>query len=182
MSVPFLVKATAGVKWLGQFMLMIVATLGTPFVMLLVLPFLKRDTTNVLPKALQFLNTYDDLGSDQGMYETQVKWVYDHFGWYVKTWYWLGLRNQCYTLFFWLAPVIDFQKASFTSDGSSYFLEQGNSVYFDFVWTGNWSSTKKWTITLGWKLRSISDLIRTNKGTDRDRPTFDFQIRPWSKR
>jgi hypothetical protein len=103
----YLARGFAGLRWILLLFLTIVVFLTTPFMVLMVVPFLQKSLENVLPKNLQFLNTYDDLGMNQGMYEPQVKWVYDYFGWYVKTWYWLGLRNQCYTLFNWLAPEIN---------------------------------------------------------------------------
>lgn len=155
-------KVFAGLKWLSQFMLMIVATLGTPFVMLLALPFLKRDTTNVLPKVLQFLNTYDDLGSGQGMYETQVKWVYDHFGWYVKTWYWLGLRNQCYTLFNWLAP--DYVDSNPTYIKGNWKITTGTDSKDNFYFM---VLHKTKDIGIGWKL------------FNREKPTLYFRPRFW---
>jgi hypothetical protein len=89
---------------------------SAPMLMLLALPFARRTGETVLPGWLAWLNTPDDPGPMQGMYESQVKLVekdaediaaivdkvtsiQKRFGWYVKTWYWLGIRNQCYGLF-----------------------------------------------------------------------------------
>lgn len=47
-----------------------------------------------LPKLFKWLETCDeDLAG--GMYEPTVKKIYDKFGWYICSWYWIGLRNQC---------------------------------------------------------------------------------------
>jgi hypothetical protein len=47
-----------------------------------------------LPKLFKWLMTCDeDLAG--GMYEPTVKKIYDRFGWYICSWYWIGLRNQC---------------------------------------------------------------------------------------
>lgn len=75
--------------------------------MLFALPFVRRSGANVLPSWLQWLNTPDDPGPDQGMYEAQVAAVYARFGWVVKTWYWLGLRNQLNGLFAILSGKYD---------------------------------------------------------------------------
>jgi len=75
----------------------------------------------------------------KGKYEQQVKDVFDDWGWYIKTWYWLGVRNQMYTLFNWLAPTIgEVTKTDYTnwktltSDG--YFLILNKSVDVGFGW------------------------------------------------
>lgn len=47
-----------------------------------------------LPKVFSFLMTFDeDLAG--GMYEPTVEKIYNRFGWYICSWYWIGIRNQC---------------------------------------------------------------------------------------
>jgi hypothetical protein len=53
-------------------------------------PAIQRYT---LPKPFKWLLTPDeDLAG--GMYEPTVKKIYDKFGWYICSWYWIGFRNQ----------------------------------------------------------------------------------------
>ncbi len=87
--------------------------LVTPIIVLLGLPFAKkakRKTTHygqdpdvqryVLPKWLGIFNTPDeDLAG--GMYEPTVKKIYEKFGAYICSVYWIGLRNQAQG-FLWL--------------------------------------------------------------------------------
>lgn len=53
----------------------------------------------VLPRWLAWFNTPDDPGSTQGQYEPQVKGWLLKYGWRVKTYLWLGWRNQMLGLF-----------------------------------------------------------------------------------
>lgn len=47
-----------------------------------------------LPKLFTWLETPDeDLAG--GLYEPTVKKIYNKFGWYICSWYWIGIRNQC---------------------------------------------------------------------------------------
>lgn len=94
------------IRWLGLLLLSIIA-LAAPIPVLLALPFARRDPANIFPGWLQWLNTPDDPGSEQGMYEPAVAAVYARFGWRVKTWYWLGIRNQMNGLFAALAAKYD---------------------------------------------------------------------------
>lgn len=94
------------IRWLGLLLLSILA-LAAPIPLLLALPFARRQTSPILPRWLAWLNTPDDPGPSQGMYEPQVLAVYNRFGWYVKTWYWLGWRNQLYGLFASLSAKYD---------------------------------------------------------------------------
>jgi hypothetical protein len=51
-----------------------------------------------LPTWLDWFNTPDESLPGDLRNEPTVKWVYDKFGWYVCTWYWLGLRNVLHGL------------------------------------------------------------------------------------
>jgi hypothetical protein len=140
--VLYLVRGFAAVRWFFLLILVGITFVLTPIIMFLALPFLRQSVDNVLPKSLQFLNTYDDLGMNQGMYEPQVKWMYNHFGWYVKTYYWLGIRNQCYTLFNWLAPTPGVRAVIMTPNWRILYTPGG---YFCFL-------NRHRDIGFGWKL------------------------------
>lgn len=45
-----------------------------------------------LPRAFRFLETPDEL-LPGGMYEPTVLQIYNRLGWWLCSWYWLGLRN-----------------------------------------------------------------------------------------
>lgn len=95
-------------RWLGLLCLTVVVLVAAPALAALALPFADpNDRDNVFPTWLQWLNTWDDPGCDQGLYEPQVAAVYVACGWYGKTWYWLGIRNQCYGLFELLDDTYD---------------------------------------------------------------------------
>jgi hypothetical protein len=94
-------------RWISLLLLDLAMLVATPVLVLLALPFIREDYNNILPSWLQWLNTPDDRGADQGMYEPQVYAVYRHFGLAAKTWYWLGIRNQCNGLFSVLCPRYD---------------------------------------------------------------------------
>lgn len=100
--------------WLALLLLNCICFIAAPVLVTLALPFARpSDHANCLPTWLAWLNTPDDPGRDQGMYEPQVAWVYVWGSWYLKTLYWLGIRNQCYGLFASLcarydgSPVVD---------------------------------------------------------------------------
>jgi hypothetical protein len=95
------------VIWFGLFLLNLIVLPLAPITMLLALAFVRRSGSSVLPNWLAWLNTPDDPGPDQGMYEPQVVDVYVALGWYAKTWYWLGIRNQMMGLFATLATKYD---------------------------------------------------------------------------
>jgi hypothetical protein len=46
-----------------------------------------------LPKCLQWAQTPDYLLPGDLLGEPSVKWVYDHLGWFITSWYWIGYRN-----------------------------------------------------------------------------------------
>ena len=176
----------ASAKWLGSLAVVVFITVAAPLLVLLALPLMKKDKANIFPAWLQWLNTYDDLGCDQGMYEPHVKWVNDHLGWYVKTWYWLGLRNSGYGLMWLLAPTFDISNAALKREGvhgvgswrSTLVLPSG--TYFERGWSGNWSATKKWTFGFGWKLFSIEHFFAGAVPGPLDRPLFYLQLKPFS--
>jgi hypothetical protein len=85
-------------KWLALFLLNILVLVLAPVMVICALPFAYREPKNIFPYWLQWLNTPDDPGCNQGVYEPQVV-ASLRFGWYFKTWYWLGIRNQCCGLF-----------------------------------------------------------------------------------
>src|ERR1700752_1135985 len=93
--------------WLLLGLLSILSFFLAPVLVLLALPFAKQDKTNIFPSWLQWLNTPDDPGCQQGLYEQQVIAVYDWGGFYWKTLYWLGWRNQMYGLFASLCAKYD---------------------------------------------------------------------------
>jgi hypothetical protein len=63
-------------------------------------------------------NTLDDPSNEQGMYEPQVRAVFDALGWRWKTFYWLAARNVCYGLANRMRPAYDFATAKFAVDSS----------------------------------------------------------------
>lgn len=175
------------IKWILQLVVMIGVNTFTPLIMVVAVWFQDR-VTGRMPLLLRFLETYDDLGPDQGMYEPKVKMIYDRFGWRAKQWYWLGIRNQCYTLFFWMAPVIDYYGvARYTHAGSrgdphwNAFIEQFGTVHFEFGWSWRYSATKGGSFGFGWKIFSVDRFLTGDKtGTDKDRPLFYLQVKPYS--
>jgi hypothetical protein len=51
----------------------------------------------VLPKAFWWMETPDEL-LPGGMYEPTVKTIYDECGWFICSWYWIGIRNVLHGL------------------------------------------------------------------------------------
>jgi hypothetical protein len=49
-----------------------------------------------LPAWAWWADTPDDKGL--GMYEATVRWAYEHLGWRLALWYWLGFRNRLHGL------------------------------------------------------------------------------------
>lgn len=83
-----------------------------PFLVLLALPFAKWDaefseardgTRNIirgdLPKWLSWFSTPDER-LPGGMYEPAVSKMYDRWGKWVTSWYWLGIRNALFGMAF----------------------------------------------------------------------------------
>ena len=175
-------KALAALRFLAQLMLVIACLFVVPVLVLACFPFMRQyDKANVLPGWLQWLNTWDDPGCDQGEYEPQVVWVHVHFGWWVKTWYWLGVRNQAYGLFHALAPVLKFYSPELrVRTGPRWIVvEQDGKLWWNYL-RGWRVGSKSVTLTLGWKLRTITQYL---DGSDRgghgnwDRPALDCQLR-----
>jgi hypothetical protein len=168
-------------SWVGQLLLVVVGLFAFPVLAAVALPFASRSRTTSLPTWLSWLNTYDDPGPSQGMYEAQVKLVYDRFGWYVKTWYWLGWRNQGYTLFWLLAPVLDTTKPLVTVGN------HGQAPGWAYDWAGYWERGRvfsafgrQWTVGWGWKLFSVKRFFTTHlEPGPLDRPLFYLQLRPY---
>jgi len=178
--------------WVGQLLLTIAVAITTPITTLLILPLAKQNGYNIFPPWLQWFNTYDDTGENQGLYETQVyswftlpttfgQWLLSvlpswfprpstpkisllqTIGWYLKTWYWLGIRNQMYGLFYTLAPhVTEKVIATETSAWKVLRLDQDGKHYFCFL-------SKRCDVGWGWKLFNS------------DKPTFYLRLRPWKK-
>jgi hypothetical protein len=149
------------IRWLGLFVLNMLAFVLCPVLVLLALPFADpNDKVDCLPSWLWWLNTQDDQGRDQGLSEPQVV-AKLRYGWYIKTWYWLGIRNQAYALFDSLAPHVTQpivkgtaplgRWLTLTQDGLFYWLYLNNYV----------------DVGLGWKLFNA------------DKPAFYFRFRPW---
>jgi hypothetical protein len=85
------------------------------------------------------------------------------YGWYIKTLYWLGWRNQAYGLFDYLAPhVTAFIYKAYVLWGRWLTLDQDGKHYWcylnDYV-----------DIGFGWKLFNA------------DKPAFYLRFRPWKK-
>lgn len=80
-----------------------------PFILLLILPFSKsvEDKVNPkeqlvvprrkLPDMFKWLETPDEK-LPGGMYESTVADIYDKWGWFIASWYWLGWRNVAFGL------------------------------------------------------------------------------------
>jgi hypothetical protein len=84
--------------------LLLVLSFLCPFLVILTLPFIKWDkqpTDGVirgdLPKWLSWFSTPDER-LPGGMYEPTVKKIYDKYGKWFTSWYWLGVRNCLMTL------------------------------------------------------------------------------------
>lgn len=54
--------------------------------------------------------TPDDMTIPQGLYEPTVKKIYDKYGWFISTWYWLGFRNVGHGIGFKYAVGSDTKK------------------------------------------------------------------------
>lgn len=101
--------------WILLTILALITFFLTPLLVLCALPFAKStNTSNIFPKWLQWLNTWDDPGCNQGMYEPQVASKMK-YGWYIKTLYWLGWRNQMYGLIYKLVAKYDGSPVSVSS-------------------------------------------------------------------
>jgi len=130
-----------------------------------------------------WMNTPDDPGPEQGMYEPQVAWVRQHLGQAIKTWYWLGVRNQMLGLFWRLAPIAPANavrtysfpaypktKDPYTPGSCSVRMTLKGKTYWEWNKVGAWSATKCYQIRLGYKLAEM----------DLPGPiVFCFQIRPY---
>lgn len=170
--------------WLFQFLLTVVAFFVTPVLMLLALPFANNAGPNTLPLWLQFLQTPDDVGPNQGMYETAVAWVNNHLGWHVKTWYWLGIRNQMYGLFWLIAPKTAIGDvvtgstpypniAPFQAGAGLYKIKVSGHTYIEFKAVWSVTASKCMAFGVGYK-------VHTLEGTVAPQPvSFLFQPKFW---
>jgi hypothetical protein len=90
-------------------------------------------------------NTSDDMSPDQGMhilngdpvpgmFEPQVKAVYDALGWRWKTWYWLAGRNVAYGFSMLLRPSYDFHTATIAVTGSRIDMTWRNGAVRQYNW------------------------------------------------
>jgi len=146
-------------RWLAFLLLTVVTFIVAPF---LVIPFA------IAQRVPWWMNTPDDPDLEkQGLYEPQVKWWYDRFGQRVKTWYWLGWRNQMYGLFWRLsvhAPegatryysVPDYPKGNpFTPGFCHVTMTVDGTTFHEWNWVWAYSSTKYGQIRVGWKLAEM---------------------------
>jgi hypothetical protein len=147
--------------WPFLLVLDIAAVVLAPVLVLLALPAVREDGNNVLPPWLQWLNTPDDRGSSQGLYEPQVMSVYKRFGFYAKTWYWLGVRNTFGGLWDALArpglPTYSSGESVQTKGPYRAGIWLGRSAVaweLDIVWP--YSATKCGNIRLGWRVHDGS--------------------------
>ena len=183
-------KTFSALAFLGQLMLVIACLFVCPVLVIACLPLADQNNEiNILPGWLQWLNTWDDPGCNQGEYEPQVVAAYCWGGWGFKTWYWLGIRNQAYGLFHALAPKVDFYGGSATlsgpglsSPGGSLFLVQNGRFYFDLAWSFA-IGAKLAKVRIGWKLFAIQRFFQGDKTVrpDYDRPTFECSLRVSAK-
>lgn len=152
------------ILWFPLAILAILQYLITWILVLLILPFAKEtDQENCLPSWAQLLNTPDDTGCNQGMYEPQVAAIYNKCGWYVKTLYWLGFRNTLGGLWQKFA-----RPGTQTGGMSAEAFVQTKGPYRAGIWYGTseraweidivypYSSTKCGNIRLGWRVHDGS--------------------------
>jgi hypothetical protein len=116
-----------------------------------------------------WLNTPDDPGPNQGMYEPQIADLYKTFGQRFKTWYWLGIRNQVNGLTYMIAPVTEKgalysqdgpypkTKGPFTAGSCLCTIYSSGATYREWAKVGSWSATKCWEVRIGWKVNAIAN-------------------------
>lgn len=191
------------ILWPFLLALDLLAFVLAPILVLLALPFTQQTTKASGKPCMPFawLNTPDDVTGDQGMYEPMVRSIHSTVNWYaakqwgfklwrwtfmtpalpheaiafyVKTWYWLGVRNTFGGLWDKMArpglPV--YQTGSFVQTKGPYragwwFGRSEAAWEFDAVW--GWTAAKCAAIRLGWRVHDGSG-------------TFLFQVRPWITR
>jgi hypothetical protein len=173
--------------WVALLVLTVVVVLGSAFLVLLILPFIREDMNNVLPPWLQWFNTPDDRGWNQGMYEPQVAAVYHRFGWWAKTWYWLGVRNQMYGLFTEIAtrtpsswtvhirstiPTYP-RNNPYTPGAWLGWTTIGLITYFELTAVWPWTTTKFGMFRMGWKIQTVMP------PNPPGRLMFLLQFKPW---
>ena len=164
--------------WSALLILTVIVVLSSPITVGLLSPFFRKDPVNVLPSWLQWFNTPDDPGCNQGthlpgdptgtQYEQQVVDFGVRWGWRAKTWYWLGVRNQMYGLFKFLAPST-LSNGTYHFYGSSPYPRNnpytpgawlgwradGPIAYFEFTAVWGWTATKFGEFRIGWKLQTV---------------------------
>lgn len=147
--------------WVFQIVLLVVVTLLSPFIVavwvLLRLP---------IP---WWMNTPDDPDPlKQGLYEPQVASILAKYGQAIKTWYWLGVRNQMNGLFYRLAVQAP-QDLSVTFSGPypqtknpyvpgscTVTARIGGRDFWEWSAVGAWSTTKCWQVRFGYKIAEMS--------------------------
>jgi hypothetical protein len=107
-----------------------------------------------------WMNTPDDSDiTTQGLYEPQVKAVLDKYGQKVKTWYWLGIRNQMYGLFWKLSESggpSDFRlHGTYPSPQSPGVAAITGKGYLELAAAWNYGSAKYGKFRIGWKLEPL---------------------------
>lgn len=157
------------ILWIAQLLMTLASLVAAPVLVLLALPFARQDPVNILPSWLQWLNTPDDTGGNQGMYEPQIASVYNALGWHFKTWYWLGIRNTFGGVWKALAHPGEKMNAEMPQTKNPYrpgvkIIRRGNLWEFGAVWSI--TSTKCQQIRAGWRI---------NDGSG----SFLFQVCPW---
>ena len=147
--------------WVFQIVLLVVVTLLSPFIVavwvLLRLP---------IP---WWMNTPDDPDPlKQGLYEPQVAAILAKYGQAIKTWYWLGVRNQMNGLFYRLAaqaptgcePTFSSKypqtKNPYVSGSCKVLLTLAGRTYWEWSAVGAWSTTKCWQVRFGYKIAEMS--------------------------
>lgn len=146
--------------WLFLFLLNILVIPVAPIV---VIPFA------FLQRVPYWMNTPDDPGLDmQGLYEPQVLKVRERFGQRVKTWYWLGVRNQMMGLFYLLSPKatradairkVDNYPQSKNPYRSGFAVVRAivrGTLYREFCLVWGWPWTNRCgQVRCGWKLQEM---------------------------
>jgi hypothetical protein len=164
----------SAVLWPLLLLLDLASWVIAPVLVALALPFTKQTTKasglSCLPAWLSWLNTPDDVTGEQGMYEPAVAAVMS-YGWYIKTLYWLGVRNTFGGLWLQMArpglPTYssgDFVQTKGPYRAGVWFGRSDVAWEFDAVWA--WTATKCGNVRLGWRVHDGSG-------------TFLFQVRPW---
>ena len=185
------------ILWGALLLLTVIVVLSSPFLVFFIIPFFRKDPVNVLPSWLQWFNTPDDTGCNQGthlpgdptgtQYEQQVVDFGTRWGWRAKTWYWLGVRNQMYGLFksigatppsSWTVHIRSTiptypRNNPYTPGAWLGWTTIGAVTYFEFTAVWGWTATKFGMFRMGWKIQTV--MPPNPPGS----LMFLLQLKPW---